>query len=115
MTKSQKKLEIFTFCAITFEPIKIETCLAPQNDHLNLSFVKDMYVVGKKNGYKWLYKCHLQFSFFTHQSLLLQTAIGTVVEDSNNLHLTEDGFLMVSLLKEKYFLAARPLFYQGSN
>ena len=32
---------------ITFEPIKIWTCLAPQNDHLNLNFVKDIYVVGE--------------------------------------------------------------------
>ena len=30
-------------------------------------------------------------------------------------NLTEDGFLMVSLLKETYFLAERPLFYQDSN
>ena len=36
------------FCVITFEPIKIQTYLAPQNDRLNLSFVKDNHVVGKK-------------------------------------------------------------------
>ena len=34
--------------AITFEPIKIQTCLAPQNDRLNLSFVKDEHTNGKK-------------------------------------------------------------------
>ena len=47
--------EIFVFCVITFEPIKIYTCLAPQNDGLNLSFVKDNYVDGGKlarNGRK---------------------------------------------------------------
>ena len=42
------KMEIFAFFAISFEPIKIETCLAPKNDCLNLSFVKHIYVVGKK-------------------------------------------------------------------
>ena len=43
------------FCVITFKPIKIQTCLAPQNDRLNLSFVKDIYVDGVKlarNGLK---------------------------------------------------------------
>ena len=47
--RKKTKMEIFGFCAITFEPVKIETCLATQNDCLNLSFVKDIYVVGK-NG-----------------------------------------------------------------
>ena len=34
--------------AITLEPIKIETHLAPQNDRLNLSFVKDIHVDSQK-------------------------------------------------------------------
>ena len=33
---------------VAFDPIKIQTCLAPQNDCQNLSFVKDIYVVGEK-------------------------------------------------------------------
>ncbi len=33
---------------IDFDQIGILTCLAPQNDHQNLHFVKDIYVVGKK-------------------------------------------------------------------
>ena len=33
---------------ISFETIKIQTCLAPQNDLLNLSFVKDIHVVVEK-------------------------------------------------------------------
>ena len=37
-----RKIYIFAFCVITFEPIKILNCLAPQNDGLNLSFVKDI-------------------------------------------------------------------------
>ena len=53
--KKKIEREIFVFCAITFEPIKIQTCLAPQNDGLNLSFVKDTYADGEKlarNGRK---------------------------------------------------------------
>ena len=49
------KMEIFSFCVITFEPIKIQTRSAPQNGCLNLSFVKYIYVIGKKltkNGCK---------------------------------------------------------------
>ena len=34
--------------AITFEPIEIKARSAPQNDHLNLSFVKDEYTDSKK-------------------------------------------------------------------
>ena len=29
----------FAFCVITFEPIEVQTCSAPQNDRLNLVFV----------------------------------------------------------------------------
>ena len=35
------KMEIFAFCVLTFEPIRIQTSQAPQNDRLHLSFVKD--------------------------------------------------------------------------
>ena len=35
-------------CVITVVPTIIQTCLAPQNDHLNLSLMKDFYIVGKK-------------------------------------------------------------------
>ena len=45
-------MEILTFYAITFEQIKIQRRLAPQNDRLNLSFVKDIYVIAKKKGQK---------------------------------------------------------------
>ena len=33
---------------IAFDPIRIQTCLAPQNDRQNPSFVKDNYVLGQK-------------------------------------------------------------------
>ena len=48
-------MEIFAVCVITFEPIKIQTCSSLQNDRLNLSFVKDIKVIGKnpiRYGYK---------------------------------------------------------------
>ena len=38
------------FYVLVFDPIKILILLAPQNVHQNLSFVKDINVVGKK---KW--------------------------------------------------------------
>ena len=50
---------MFAFCVITFEQIKIQTCSAPQNDHLNLSFVKDNHIVGKQSGQKWQQNGHL--------------------------------------------------------
>ena len=40
---------------VAFDPIKIQTRLAPQNDRQHLSFVKDINVVGEKmtrNGHK---------------------------------------------------------------
>ena len=37
---------------IAFDPIKIQTNQAPQNDHLNLSFLKDFCVVGEKMARK---------------------------------------------------------------
>ena len=43
------------FYVITFEPIEVQTRSAPQNDRLNLSFVKDIHVDGGKlarNGQK---------------------------------------------------------------
>ena len=33
---------------IVFDPIRIQACLAPQNDRQLLSFVKDTYVDAKK-------------------------------------------------------------------
>ena len=47
--------EILAFYAIAIEPIKLQTHSASQNDRLNLSFVKDIYVDGGKvarNGRK---------------------------------------------------------------
>ena len=51
---------------IAFDPIKILTCWALQNDHQNLSFVKATNVVGEKiagNTCKMAisYLCHFRF------------------------------------------------------
>ena len=50
-----KKIETekFVFYVVAFEPIEIQTRLAPQDDRQHLRFVKDIYVVGKKNDQKW--------------------------------------------------------------
>ena len=53
--QNHKKTETFSFCVITFESIEFQTRSAPQNERLNLSFVKDTYVdCGKlaRNGRK---------------------------------------------------------------
>ena len=56
-----KKMCVIFFCVfgmlfifvITFESNKIQTRLAPQNNRLNVSFVKDIHLVGeKRNGLK---------------------------------------------------------------
>ena len=45
-------MEILTFYAITFEPIKTQKPSQPQNDRLNISFVKYTYVYAKKMARK---------------------------------------------------------------
>ena len=46
LNRTKTKKEKIAFCVITFESIKIQTHSAPQNDHLNFSFVKDIHVDG---------------------------------------------------------------------
>ena len=49
------KNTVFVIHLVAFDPIKIQICLAPQNDLQRLNFVKDRYVVGEqmtKNGRK---------------------------------------------------------------
>ena len=60
------EMKIFAFCVTTFEPIKILTCSAPQNDCLNFSFVKGINVEGKK-WQKWWENSHLSVAKFGHQ------------------------------------------------
>ena len=60
-----------------FEPIEVQTRSAPQNDHLNLSFVKDIYVYGKNLlemvvnfAYQFLYVCESDLTWIPiHYSL----------------------------------------------
>ena len=59
-----------TFCVITVVPVMIQTCSAPQNDRLNLSFVKDFHIVGTKmarNGHKMAIYESKNFSFFSYK------------------------------------------------
>ena len=52
---ARKNTNFNQYFAVAFDPIKICTHYAPQNDCWNLSFVKDIYVVAKKiarNGRK---------------------------------------------------------------
>ena len=57
LTKLKKKTELekFLFYIVAFDSIEIQPCLDCQNDHYNLSFMKDVHVVGKqmtRNGGK---------------------------------------------------------------
>ena len=59
-------MKTYVFFVIAFDPIKILTCWALQNDCQNLSFVKATNVVGKKmagNTCKMAisYLCHFRF------------------------------------------------------
>ena len=40
--RKKNETEIIAFFVTTFEPIKIQTCSAPLNDRLNLSFVMNI-------------------------------------------------------------------------
>ena len=63
-----KYLRFAAFEAITFEPIKIQTHLASQNDRLSLSFVKNEDTHSKKNGQKRSYNSYLRVSFISDHS-----------------------------------------------
>ena len=59
-------LQKFAFHYITVEPIKLQTCCAPQNNHLNLIFVKDFLWPVKKwleMVVKWLFLSCYPFSW----------------------------------------------------
>jgi len=46
--QARKNTDLNQYFVVDFDPIKISTHYAPQNDRWNLSFVKDIYVVTKK-------------------------------------------------------------------
>ena len=65
-----KKKDFNQYYVVAFDPIKIYTHLAPQNDRLNLSFMKDIYGVAKKwpeMFKKWPF-LKLEFQFFFLQN-----------------------------------------------
>ena len=70
-TKLQKQeITKIVFYVVAFDPIKILTLKAPQNDLLNLSFVKDFYVVAKKwpeMVIKWPFMSHKLLEFFSYK------------------------------------------------
>ena len=51
--QARKNTDFNQYFVVAFDPIKISTHYAPQNDRWNLSFVKDIYAVAKKNDQKW--------------------------------------------------------------
>ena len=62
--QARKNTDLNQYFVVAFDPIKISTHYAPQNDCWNLSFVKDIYVVAKKmttNCQKWQF-LKLKFS-----------------------------------------------------
>ena len=56
--------------AITFEPIRFQTCSAPQNDCLNFSFVEDIHVVVEKRQEMVLKRTFKPVANFGHQALV---------------------------------------------
>ena len=46
------EIERFVFNAVAFDPINIWTCLAPENGHQHLSFVKFFKCSWEKNDQK---------------------------------------------------------------
>ena len=65
-----KKEDFNPYCVVSFDQIKIFTYWAPQNDRLNLSFVKDIMEITKKwlkMVVKWLFISR-KFPFFLLQN-----------------------------------------------
>ena len=66
--QARKNTDFNQYFVVAFDPIKIHTHYAPQNDRWNLSFVKDIYVVAKKmttNGQKMANFETFIFDFFS--------------------------------------------------
>ena len=73
----------FAFCVITFEPIEVQTCSAPQNDRQNLVFVKDI-----KLSLFLLLISNLTNGLHLHQFLVTKSveANKSVKTDANGAH-----------------------------
>ena len=64
-------------CVLAFDPMKIQACLALKNVHHNLSFVKDLNVVGGKMSemvVKW--PTHNDVTVFLKQETIFKLKIG---------------------------------------
>ena len=48
--KISQNVAFSEYMNLNFEPIEVQTNSAPQNDQLNLNFLKNIYVDSKKNG-----------------------------------------------------------------
>ena len=64
---------VFALCVITFVLIRVYTPQAPQNDLLNLSFVKDKHIVGEKMARNGCKTATCKVSFISKQSILIIT------------------------------------------
>ena len=70
-------MEFWAFFDISDKPIKIPTLSAPQNDSLNLLFIKDVYLGAKKTfrmqniviALKIIYDHHILSGFFPQKSV----------------------------------------------
>ena len=62
----------------TSEAIAFES-LATQNDHLNLSFVKDKHAVGKKMAWNAIMLKYIIVIYFASEYILLQKILGEVL------------------------------------
>ena len=96
--RKNAETEIFVFCFITFDPITIQTCYAPQNDRLNHSFVKDINVVNSKmarNGCKTAIQGSRKFDATSSMSEF-------VINNSINL---EKGNQIITFLVSKLKIA----------
>ena len=70
------------YYVIALEPIRIQKDYAPQNDSLNLSFVKDLHVVGKikaRNGCKMAIYVYTIFSFFLQKKWVTKNFVFYVI------------------------------------
>ena len=96
---------LLAFCVITFEPIMIQTCSAPQNDRLNFSFVKETKQLLKfcerylcrwqKIGQKWSKNGYLFCSIFflLQQASTFRSGALNLLTDARNDKILTPNFL----------------------
>ena len=73
--QKKKKITLFVFYVVVFDPIKIQTCQTLQNELLNLIFVKDIHIVCKnmtRNGPKRVILKSRYYEFFRNRRYFQQ-------------------------------------------